>query len=167
VLDANGEAAVYLGASAYKFDLFSALDVHQPNYPIDHVVQAAVWPVVVATVQSTPGATLTAAALIPAGAAVLVVSTKILVGCGTSGGLTAFAIGDGALVDRWGVQTVLTAGALSGGSDATAGAQARDASFPRYPTAQAVVLTALGGTFDGTGEVEMAVQYLTLPHRSA
>jgi hypothetical protein len=37
VLDASGQAAIRLGANAYKLDLFSALDVHQASWPVDNV----------------------------------------------------------------------------------------------------------------------------------
>ena len=168
ILDSAGMAHIRLGASAYKLDLFDALDVHQPGWPVDNIVVGAVWPVAVVTVPSVAGAAvLTAAAVIPAGVPVLVVSTKILTGFGTSNGLTGFQVGDGVSQDRWGNQTILTVGALSGSSDAPAANQAHDASMPRYSTPQAVIISAIGGTFDAVGSLEITVQYLTLPHRSS
>lgn len=37
ILDANGEAPLWLGTSPYKFDLFDSSDVRQANYPIDPI----------------------------------------------------------------------------------------------------------------------------------
>lgn len=169
VLNASGEATIRVQARAYKLDLFSSLDVHQALWPVDNVLIAPVWPLIaVATVPSVNGAaSLTAAALIPAGARVLTVSTKILVEFGTSGGLTEFAVGDGGMIDRWGVSAALTINALTGCSDAPAAAQQHDSSLPLYPTATAVVISGLGGLFDAAGSLEVAVQYFTTPHRSA
>jgi len=167
ILDANGEAAIRLGSLAYKIDLFSAADVQQPLFPVDNIVSQAFWPVAVATVPSVDGAALlTAAALIPAGSPVIVVSTKILTAFGTSRGLSGFTIGDGSVDDRWGNQTVLTLGALSGGSDAPEANQSRDSVMPRYSTAHAVTMSAVGGLFDSVGSLEVCCQYLSVPHRS-
>jgi hypothetical protein len=170
-LDANGQAAIRLQSRAYKLDLFDAQNVHQSLWPVDNVVDGSLiggTAVAVATVASVNGAaSLTAAALIPAGARVLTVSTKILTALGTSGGLTGFMVGDGGIADRWGVAAALTQNALTGCSDAPAAAQPHDSSLPLYTTATAVVLSALGGLFDSVGSVEVSVQYLLLPHRSA
>jgi hypothetical protein len=169
ILDSAGSAQVWLNPTTpYKLDLFSALDVHQANWPVDNIVQQSAYPVAVAPVASVNNATvLTAAALIPAGARVLGVTCKILVGFGTSNGLTAIAVGDGGVLDKWGISAALTTNALIGGSDAPAAAQARDGSIALYPTATAIVLTAIGGLFDGTGSIQVAVNYLLMPHRAA
>ncbi len=37
VLDANGQAAIRLGSAALKLDLYSALNVQQPGWPVDNV----------------------------------------------------------------------------------------------------------------------------------
>src|SRR2546428_373173 len=124
-------------------------------WPVDNVQAGALSAsgVAVATVPSVNGAaSLTAAALIPAGARVLTVSSKILVAFGTSGGLTGFAVGDGGIMDRWGVAAALTLTALTGCSDAPAAAQQHDSSLPLYPTAPAVVISAIRGLFRRTGK---------------
>ena len=169
IADARGEAVLWLAGLPYKINVTDSLGVQLPNFPIDNLLAGPAWPTVsVATLISNNGAAiLIAAALIPAGSPTFVVTTKITTGFGTSQGLTSFAIGDGLVLDRWGIQTVLTANALSGGSDAPAANQAHDASFPRYAAAQAVILTALGGLFDATGAIEISAQTMPLTHRSS
>lgn len=171
VLNASGQAEIRLQARAYKLNLLSALDVQQADWPVDNVnggTLAGGILVAVASVPSVNGAALlTAAALIPAGARVLGVTCKITTGFGTSGGLTAIACGDGGVIDRFGVSAALTTNSLIGGSDAPAAAQMHDYSMPIYPTATAVVLSAIGGLYDATGVIEVSVQYLLMNHRSA
>jgi hypothetical protein len=168
ILDSSGEASVWLGPLAYKLDLFSALDVHQAGFPVDNLIQTAVYPVASTTLPSVNGERiLTATTLIPAGARVITVGTKILIAPGTSGGLTGFAVGDGAVFDRWGMSAALTVNALTGTSDSPAAAQPHDGSIVLYPTATSVVLTALDGTWDGTGSLLVAVMYLMTPFRAA
>lgn len=97
--------------------------------------------------------------LIPAGLRVVAVTTEVLVGLGTTNGLTSVLIGDGTLTNRWGMQTTLTVGARTGQVDF--GLQ----EWPTYVAATSVVLSALGGTFDTTGEVEVTVWGFPLTHR--
>ena len=170
VLNAYGQAQIRLRSAAYKLDLFDALNIHQPDWPVDLIQMGFDTGLLVAVAQvpTVAGATLlTAAGLIPAGARVVTVSTKITTGFGTSGGLTGFSVGDGALMDRWGAAAALTIGALTGSSDAPSSAQVHDSSWLLYPTATSVVLSGIGGTFDAAGAVEVSVQYLLFTHRSA
>lgn len=37
ILDSTGAAHIFLGSNTYKFNLFSSLDVQQPNYPVDNI----------------------------------------------------------------------------------------------------------------------------------
>lgn len=172
ILDANGEASIWLGATtAYKIDLFNAVDVHQPGFPVD-ALQASLFGgsgtlIAVATLAAVTGPTLIATNLIPAGARVLTVGTKILTGFGTSGGLTQFAVGDSAIINRWGLSSALTTNALTGTSDAPASAQPSDATMAVYPTATHVVISALDGAFDNVGSLQVSVQYLLTPYRAA
>jgi hypothetical protein len=113
-------------------------------------------------VSVTNGAsTLTVSGLIPAGARVVGVTTEILTTFGTTGGLTGFSVGDGVLVDRWGSQTTLSAGAQTDQGDFT------DGEWPVYSSANDVVLSALSGTFDSQGAIEISVWYFLMTHRSA
>jgi len=41
ILDANGEATVWVGPAAYKFNLLDASDVQQPNWPQDGITSGA------------------------------------------------------------------------------------------------------------------------------
>jgi hypothetical protein len=112
---------------------------------------------------SNGASTLTATGLIPSGARVLGVTTKIITTFGTTGGLTGFAVGDATSVAHWGSQTTLTAGAETSQRDFT------DAGQPINNSAAAsdVILSALSGTFDATGQVEVQLTWFLLTHRSA
>jgi hypothetical protein len=114
------------------------------------------------TIQPASGAALaTLTGFLPAGARVFGVTTEILASLGTTQGLSSFAIGDATLMDRWGAQSVLTAGAQTDQGDF------HDASLPVYPADTDVVVSAIGGVFDGVGNIEVTLHYLLLTHRSA
>jgi len=98
---------------------------------------------------------------IPANARVAGVTTKILTGLGTTQSLTGFAIGDPVIDNRWGTQTTLTINAETDQGDFG------DQGWQVYTTATNILLTALGGTFDGTGVIEVTLHYFFLTHRSA
>ena len=106
-------------------------------------------------------AVLTATGFLKAGMRILGVTTQILYSLGTSQGLTAFVVGDGLTIDRWGQSQGLTAGYK------TEQGQFHDATWPIYATNTDVVLSALGGLFDAAGQVEITVHYFPLLHRSA
>lgn len=114
------------------------------------------------TLKATNGASLlTASAFIHAGERVLGVTMKITTGLGVTGGLTGFSIGDTVTIDRWGTFTTLTVNTESNQGDFTV------EGWPVYPASNDVVVSALGGTFDGTGAIQLTVHYMTLTHRSA
>ena len=98
--------------------------------------------------------------MIPAGARVAGVTTQILTSLGTTQGLTSFSVGDSLLIDRWGEQHVLTAGAQTDQGDF------HTSDWPVYPTDTDVILSALGGLFSG-GEVEVTTWTFFLTHRAA
>jgi hypothetical protein len=109
------------------------------------------------TLTATTGASvLTASAMVSPGYRVLGVITEIETPFSTAQGLTGFAIGDGVVLDRWGVQATLTAGATTGqlafraGDEPIAG-----------PAAYTVLLSALGGLFD-TGSVIVTAYWESL-----
>src|SRR5215831_17363322 len=171
ILDSTGTAHVRLGAAAYKMDLFDANNVHQAAWPVDNVTAGGGGTVLVQSTTVTFGvstdnqAQIAVTNLIPANVDVIVVTTFILTGLGTSRGLTAVAIGDGTTIDRWGVQNNLTAGRVSGGTNITPGCTPPLTDLVRYPAPQSVMLSALGGAFDTAGVMQVAVQYLDLTHR--
>lgn len=104
---------------------------------------------------------LTLGSMIPAGAMVAGVTTEILIAIGQSQGLGSITIGDGTIMDRWGVQTDLTQGAQTDQGDFQPGP------WPIYPTATDVVISAIDGKFDSVGQIEVTVHYFLLPHRAA
>lgn len=115
------------------------------------------------TYRVTPSASAavhTLSAVLLAGMRLAGVTSEILTGFGTTQGLTGFGIGDGTLYDRWGIQTTLTATAQTDQGDF------RDAGWPVYASASDLLVTAEGGTFDGTGRLELTLWYFYLTHRS-
>jgi hypothetical protein len=110
---------------------------------------------------SNGASVLTATGLIPAGSRIAGVTTRVTTTLGTGGGLTGFAIGDGVSTARWGTQSTLTANAETDQGDF------EDGSWPAYAAATDVVLSAVGGTFASTGQVEVSVFFFLLTHRTA
>jgi hypothetical protein len=169
-LDANGQAHIRFGSPNYKINVLDSTGAQVPGWPVDNIqgYPALLTVASQAAVQCTAGqAQLFTSTIIPALVQVFVVTTYVsgATSIGISQGLNGFAIGDATVIDRWGVQANLSIGALSGGTDASSGAQARLTELMMYPNPQRVILTALGGTFDGTGTIDVAVQYLATPHR--
>lgn len=101
------------------------------------------------------GATATASNLIPAGSYVIGVTTRVTTAIGTGNGTTSMDIGDGSDVDLFGNNVGITAGSTTDLSDHTA-------NVGISATATDVVLTAVGGNFDGTGDVRITVHYINL-----
>lgn len=100
------------------------------------------------------GATVTATSLIPDGAFVLGVVTRVTTQLGNGSGTTGYQVGDGSDADRWGSVTGLTVGTDTDNTDATA-------SFVgAFTSANNVVITANGGNFDGTGAIRVTVLYI-------
>lgn len=109
-----------------------------------------------ATINSSAGGTLTASNLIPAGAFLMGLTARITTSFGTSTGLTDFDVGDGSDVDRWANSLAITSGTTMDLTNATANASGD------FPAAQDVVLTAVGGDFDGDGVVELLAHIIQL-----
>ncbi len=107
-----------------------------------------------ATLTNVSGASVTASSLIPDGAVVIGVTTKVTTGLGTGNGTTGYNVGDGSDADRWGSITGTASGTSSDNRDWTA------TTVQAFTSANDVVLTALGGNFDGTGVIDVSVQYL-------
>ncbi|QDK34538.1 hypothetical protein [Sphingomonas sp. IC081] len=101
----------------------------------------------------TAGATLTAANLIPRGANVIALTSTISTAAGTSAGLTGYKLGTAADDDLYGVRTGVGVGGYTGNAQWTA-----DASGVRI-AAESVIVTAVGGNFDGTGEILIVANY--------
>ncbi len=107
-----------------------------------------------ATLASVSGATVTATTLIPDGAVVVGVTTKVTVALGGGGGTTGYQVGTVADPDRWGVAATITAGTSTDNTNWTAG------TIECFTAASDVVITAVGGNFNGTGTIYVSVQYL-------
>lgn len=101
------------------------------------------------------GADATATGLIPDGAFVIGVSTRIETAFGASNETTGYQVGDGD-VDRWGNIGAITQGTRSDNTNATADATGF------YTAASDVTITAVGGNFDGTGDLRVVVHYLDI-----
>lgn len=100
------------------------------------------------------GASVTATSLIPDGAFVIGVATRVTTAIGNGGGTTGYQVGDGSDADRWGSIAAITAGTTSSNADATANFTGA------FTSANNVVITAVGGNFDGTGAIRVTVAYL-------
>jgi hypothetical protein len=106
-----------------------------------------------ATLASVSGATVTATGLIPDGAVVVGVTTKVTVTI-SGGTTTGFQVGTGGDPDRWGEAVALTAGTSLDNTNWTAG------TIEAFTAATDVIVTAVGGNFTGTGTIYLSVQYL-------
>jgi len=107
-----------------------------------------------ATLSNVSGASVTATGLIPAGAVVMGVTSKVTTALGTANGTTGYKIGTGADDDRWGAITGTAAGTTSDNRNWTAG------TIECFPSATDVIVTATGGNFNGTGVIYLSVQYM-------
>ena len=107
-----------------------------------------------ATLSNVSGASVTATGLIPAGAVVMGVTSKVTTGLGTTNSTTGYKIGTGADDDRWGDITGTAAGTTSDNRNWTAG------TIECFPAATDVIVTAVGGNFDATGDIYLSVQYM-------
>lgn len=105
---------------------------------------------------ATSGAsTLTATGLIPRGALTCGPSTRVIAALGTANSLTGYKVGDGIDDDRWGIKAVGVAlNTVSGSADFTS-----TLVDMAIGSGRDVVITAVGGTFDGTGVIRVGVRY--------
>jgi hypothetical protein len=107
-----------------------------------------------ATLTNVSGASVTATGLIPAGAVVMGVTSKVTTALGTANGTTGYKIGTGADDDRWGAITGTALGTTSDNRNWTAG------TIECFPSATDVIVTATGGNFNGAGVIYLSVQYM-------
>jgi hypothetical protein len=104
-------------------------------------------------------AVLTWTAGYPALARIWGVTAKVLTGFGATGGLTGLLIGDGTLNDRWSrVAIALTLATETSQGDFSS------SDTPIYASATDILVSAIGGTFDATGAIELACYYSLLRH---
>lgn len=113
------------------------------------------------TLSAVTGASVvTTIGVIPDGAIVLGVTTNISVALGTGNGTTGYQIGDGSDVDRWGDITGTSTATVSDDADRTNSAIEAFISGPSE-----VTITAVGGDFDGVGDIEIVVHYIEVGAR--
>jgi hypothetical protein len=145
--DANNTLAQRNGTNAQKTNIYdtftSSTDYHRVTIATAR-----------ATLTNVSGASVTATALIPAGAVVMGVTSKVTTALGTTNSTTGYKIGTGADDDRWGAITGTAAGTTSDNRNWTAG------TIECFPTATDVIVTATGGNFDATGVIYLSVQYM-------
>lgn len=104
------------------------------------------------------GASVTATNLRPANGRVIGVVTRITTQLGAGMGTTGYQVGDGSDADRYGVASAVTAGTTTG--DASTPPTADPMSWSS--TAQNVVITAVGGNFNGVGAIRVTCFYLDM-----
>jgi hypothetical protein len=109
------------------------------------------------TLDATDGATqLTASGLAPANCRLLGLTTEVVTAFGTSRGLTALALGDAVVLDRWGVTAGLTAETTTNLREAHSDTQ------QIAPPGYTVLVSAIGGTFSSEGSLTVRLYWQTL-----
>ena len=106
------------------------------------------------TLASVSGASVVATNLIPDGALLVGITTRVTVALGTGNGTTGYQIGDGSDTDRWGTVTGTAIGTTTDNRDFTV----TTAQF--FTADQSVTITANGGNFNGTGTIQITAFYL-------
>ncbi len=98
---------------------------------------------------SMTGATVSSTAFFSAGSITLAVLTYITTAFGTTNGTTGYHVGDGIDADLFGVAAAVTAGTETNNGDWTA------APITNRLSAANLIITAVGGNFDGTGDLRI------------
>lgn len=110
-----------------------------------------------ATLTAVDGArVLLASGLAPADGRLLGLTTTVMADFGTSKGLTGLMLGDGAVSDRWGLTTALSA------TTTTTQADMHSETMPIAPAGYTVLVTAIGGVFDAAGSLHVTLYWATL-----
>jgi hypothetical protein len=142
---ATGILALRVGTAAQALRIYdtytSASDYHRLGMATVRISQTA-----------TAGATITLTGLIPDGAVVMGVTTKVTTAL--TGGVTGYQVGTAADADRWGVAATATIGTTTDNRDWTNG------TIECFTAATDVILTANGANFSGTGVIYVSIQYL-------
>jgi hypothetical protein len=163
ILDDNGKHIVYLDG-LYDLRLYDADDVLYwtiDSFEFDSGAPPMPGTIIEGTTEDTvsasPGAgVITVPNMAPAGYRVKGTTSTIVNSFGTSGGLTAIAIGDGVLMNRWGGNLPLTAGSQTSQLHFQAGDE------PISTVAYSVLISALGGLFDSNGTIHITTYWESL-----
>ena len=162
ILDSAGRAQIWLFGAAYKLDIDDANDVDVEE--LDNVAATgltgnslATPAVANATLPCTSGAAqLTASGLVPANGQLVGVYVKNVVAPGAGNGLTGYDIGSHGNASRWGSNVELTLDHQTNKGDwRLPGDQ------PSSDAAEDITIEAIGGTFDGTGSLQVDIEYET------
>lgn len=108
---------------------------------------------------SNGASVLTGTSRLPANSRVWGVTAKIITTFGNSGGLTGLLVGDPTDTDRW----TSSAMARTSGTETDDG-DFSDPSLMIYASATNVLVSAVGGTFDTDGVIELCVHYSQMRH---
>jgi hypothetical protein len=139
--------------------IYRPLEAEVTNYGIDGYTATnyhrSAWRQAKATLTAPTGATVVATGLIPDGALLFGVTTRINTALGVTGAVKGYTVGTVEDPDLWGSLT---------GTNTTKSTSSKDftdaAASKLYLAASDVVITATGGTFDGTGEIEVIAHYM-------
>lgn len=147
----NGDVLFFVqGVQRGKFDSSGNFQANGSN------AQRTTIKTAMALLSNVSGASVTSSSLIPAGAFVVGVSTRIVTSLGGGGGTTGYTVGDGTTANRFGTSAAITAGTTTTNSGASA-------TFTgTFPAANNVVITAVGGNFNGTGDIRVSVHYIDI-----
>ena len=135
------------GVTAQAFSIYGAY-TSATNYSRVSIKHATT------TLLAVSGASVTATSLIPAGAQVLSVNSRVTTALGTSNGTTGYAVGTAADPNLWGDVVGTATTTSSGQANATA-----DPVGVWAAAARDVIVTAAGGNFDATGAIYLDVAY--------
>lgn len=160
ILDSSGRAQIWLQGDPYRLRVDDSADVTiitLDNIPATSTLSGnplATRAQVQTTLSATNGAALlTASSLVPANSRTLGSYVENLVALGTSNGLTGYDVGSHGIEDRWGANVVLTLG------NKTTMGNFPLADQPHSASAQDITIAAIDGTFDGTGSIQITVEY--------
>jgi len=163
ILNSEGQAVVYLDGY-YNLRLHDdeevllwSVDSYTFSSGVTPTPGLVQWGASEVTLDAVDGeGVLTATGLAPVGYRLLGLTTRVLEDFGTSHGLTAIALGDSVVLDRYGIQGTLTVGSQTTERDWH--------SDTELLTAQpyALLVSARGGTFNGSGQIRCRLVWQTL-----
>lgn len=93
-----------------------------------------------------------------AGARIVGVTVEVTTGLGNGNGLTGFDVGNAVLLEHWGTGVSIALSTTTSSADFQSGDQ------PLVAANYEVLITAIGGTFDGTGAIDVKLHYTTVTH---
>jgi hypothetical protein len=101
------------------------------------------------------GSSITIPAAIPPGSVLLGLSSGISSALGTSGGVTGYSVGIASNPNKFGTRNSATGGGTTNASWATT-------AIEMYPSGSDILISAVGGNFDGVGEISVILDMQTV-----